>query len=274
MNFASEIHSRRTKLFCFFHIRACPSLRSGRYVQGSLALILPLRSSTRRRQACDAPFPALTLCNSQNDKIAPETILHLQKIKKSVNIKSMYKIFFKNAFSFFLAALIAMILFSCNSVPDEIPEDLDASQLIQLGQDNYDAGKYAASEMYFNAVLERYGTDVKRYVEAKYELGHLFIKTKKYQSAYNNFKEILEIYENVPVGLSGSYKRLSQLELEKIPQKDLDEIEAKKAARKADLAAEAEKVKAEEAAKKAKEEEESRALEEASQTEELPEETD
>ena len=120
-----------------------------------------------------------------------------------------------------------MILFSCNSVPDEIPEDLDASQLIQLGQDKYDAGKYNASEAYFNAVLERYGTDIKRYVEAKYELGHLFIKTKKYENAYNNFNEILEIYENIPAGLPGAYKRLSQIELEKIPQKALDEINAR-----------------------------------------------
>ncbi|MDE7292243.1 MAG: hypothetical protein K2N58_09375 [Treponemataceae bacterium] len=136
----------------------------------------------------------------------------------------------KNAFLFFRAAIIAMILFSCNSVPDEISEELDASQLIQLGQDNYDSGKYRAAEMYFNAVLERYGTDIKRYVEAKYELGHLFVKTKKYQNAYNNFQEILEIYENVPVGIPGAYKRLSQLELEKIPQKALDEIERLKSA--------------------------------------------
>lgn len=141
----------------------------------------------------------------------------------------MSKFFFKNAFSFFRAALVAIVLFSCNSVPDEIPADLDASQLIQLGQDKYDAGKYKASEMYFNAVLERYGMDIKRYVEAKYELGHLFIKTKKYENAYNNFNEILEIYENVPAGLPGAYKRLSQIELEKIPQKALDEIAAKNA---------------------------------------------
>lgn len=184
----------------------------------------------------------------------------------------MDKIFFKKAFSFFRAALIAMILFSCNSVPDEIPEDLDARQLIQLGQDNYDAGKYAASEMYFNAVLERYGSDAKHYIEATYELGHLYMKQKRYENAIANFNEILEIYENVPAGIPGAYKRLSQIGLEKIPQKALDEIEAKKAAREADLAAEAEKVKAEEAAKKAKEEE-LRALSEAARMEEISEET-
>ena len=172
---------------------------------------------------------------------------------------------------FFRAAIIAMILFSCKSVPDEISEELDASQLIQLGQDNYDSGKYRAAEMYFNAVLERYGDDVKHYIEATYELGHLYMKQKRYEEAIANFNKILEIYENVPAGIPGAYKRLSQIELEKVPQKALDEIEAKKLAREADLAAEAEKVKAEEAAKKAKEEEELRALEEAAQLEEISE---
>lgn len=176
-------------------------------------------------------------------------------------------------FSAFFCAALALVLVSCNSVPEEIPEDLDARQLIQLGQDNYDAAKYNAAEAYFNAVLERYGNDAKHYIEATYELGHLFMKQKRYEEAIANFNEILEIYESVPAGIPGAYKRLSQIELEKVPQKALDEIEAKKAAREADLAAEAEKVKAEEAAKKAKEEEALRALEEAARTEAIPEET-
>ena len=180
--------------------------------------------------------------------------------------KNFAKKFFHNFGTTFCAAL-ALILISCNSVPEEIPEDLDARQLIQLGQDNYDAAKYDASEAYFNAVLERYGDDVKHYIEATYELGHLYMKQKRYEEAISNFNAILEIYENVPTGIPGAYKRLSQIELEKVPQKALDEIEAKKAAR------EAEKVKAEEAAKKAKEEEELRALEEAAQLEEISEET-
>ena len=196
--------------------------------------------------------------------------------EKCYHHRMMKKIFAKKFFHNFgttFCAALALILISCNSVPEEIPEDLDARQLIQLGQDNYDAAKYAASEAYFNAVLERYGDDVKHYIEATYELGHLYMKQKRYEEAIANFNAILEIYENVPAGIPGAYKRLSQIELEKVPQKALDEIEAKKLAREADLAAEAEKVKAEEAAKKAKEEEELRALEEAARLEEISEET-
>lgn len=123
--------------------------------------------------------------------------------------------------TFSIIVTLAALLASCSSVPESIPEDLDADQLIQLGQDNFDAHHYKAAELYFNAVLERFGDDAKHYVEAKYELGHLFLRQKKYQAAYNNFTDVLEIYENVPVGLPGAYKILCNIELEKIPENKL-----------------------------------------------------
>ena len=124
--------------------------------------------------------------------------------------------------------LAALTLFcGCQTVPKEISEELDARQLIQLGQDNYDNHHYKAAEIYFNTVLDRYGDDPKHFLEAKYELGHLYIKQKKYSAAYDNFNEILEIYESVPVGLPGSYKILCGIELAKIPAEKIKEFEAR-----------------------------------------------
>lgn len=172
----------------------------------------------------------------------------------------------------FIAVVLfaATIFFGCQSVPENIPQDLDARQLIQLGQDNYDLHHYAAAKKYFNTVLDRYGDDPKHYIEAKYELGHLFLKQKNYQTAYNNFTEILEIYENVPVGLPGSYKILCGIELKKIPQDKIAEFEAKakqqrEAEIKAQERAQAEKLaRQEEQAKKAREAEiQKAAIEEA-----------
>ena len=129
--------------------------------------------------------------------------------------------------------LAALTLFcGCQTVPKEISEELDARQLIQLGQDNYDNHHYKAAEIYFNTVLDRYGDDPKHFLEAKYELGHLYIKQKKYSAAYDNFNEILEIYESVPVGLPGSYKILCGIELAKIPAEKIKEFEARKNAPK------------------------------------------
>jgi len=143
----------------------------------------------------------------------------------------------KKTIVFASAILAVLALFcGCQTVPKEISEDLDARQLIQLGQDNYDNNRYKAAEKYFNTVLERFGDDPKHYLEAKYELGHLYLKQKKYSAAYDNFKEILEIYENIPVGLPGSYKILCGIELAKIPEEKIKEFEARAKAPKEEAA--------------------------------------
>ncbi len=121
----------------------------------------------------------------------------------------------------------ATLILGCQSVPERIPDDLDARQLIQLGQDNYDLHHYEAAKKYFNTVLERFGDDPKHYIEAKYELGHLFLKQKNYEAAYNNFTEIQAIYQNVPMGLPGSYRILCGIELAKIPEEKIKEYEAR-----------------------------------------------
>lgn len=151
--------------------------------------------------------------------------------------------------------IIASVIFAglalfcgCQTVPKEIPEDLDARQLIQRGQDNFDEHRYKAAEKYFNTVLERYGDDPKHYLEAKYELGHLYLKQKKYSAAYDTFMEIEEIYKSVPVGLPGSYKILCGIELAKIPAEKIKEFEARRNAPKEETAPAQEPQPAQEAA--------------------------
>lgn len=151
--------------------------------------------------------------------------------------------------------IIASVIFAglalfcgCQTVPKEIPEDLDARQLIQRGQDNFDEHRYKAAEKYFNTVLERYGDDPKHYLEAKYELGHLYLKQKKYSAAYDTFMEIEEIYKSVPVGLPGSYKILCGIELAKIPAEKIKEFEARRNAPKEEAAPAQEPVQSQKAA--------------------------
>ena len=131
---------------------------------------------------------------------------------------------------FIASAVLAAFAFlsGCQTVPTEISEDLDARQLIQLGQDSFDNHHYKASEKYFNTVIDRYGDDPKHYLEAKYELGHLYLKQKKYSAAYDNFMEIEEIYKSVPVGLPGAYKILCGIELAKIPPEKIKEFEERR----------------------------------------------
>lgn len=112
---------------------------------------------------------------------------------------------------------------SCASVK-EIPSDLTANQLIQLGQNAFEAKNYKASEQYFLATIQRFGTNTNTYIGARYELGHLYITTKQYKKAYHIFKEILEMYE-YSYDLPGAYKKLSTIGLNKIPTDILKSLE-------------------------------------------------
>ena len=126
----------------------------------------------------------------------------------------MKKIISTIIFTGFLFALAG-----CNSVP-EIPVDASSTQLIQLGQDAMGISNYAAAEAYYNAVIRRYGMDTAVYVEARYELGHLYLKQKKYEQAYACFSEILSIFENAEFGsVPAAYKKLAQMGMNSIPER-------------------------------------------------------
>ena len=97
----------------------------------------------------------------------------------------------KKIIKLIVITLISFICISCASVP-EIPADASSTQLIQLGQDALSVSNYKAAETYYKAVIQRYGMDTATYIEASYELGHMYLKQKKYESAYIRFKEILD----------------------------------------------------------------------------------
>lgn len=127
----------------------------------------------------------------------------------------------KKLISVLTIIFILLGLTACETVK-EIPTDLTAAQLIQKGQDAYGLGQYDTAELYYKAVIQRYGNNTETYIEAKYELGHLYLKTKDYNSAKEAFDEILELYSYSTGGdLPASYKKLAQIGLSKIPEDKL-----------------------------------------------------
>ncbi len=123
---------------------------------------------------------------------------------------------------FLQTSALAFILFSmlsaCSTVPKEISEDFTAQELIQKGQDAFESGRYKESLAYYTAVTERYTDSLPVYVEASYEIGHLYMKQKKYNLAEPIFLDILSIYDRITPGdLPSAYLKLAQLELKKIP---------------------------------------------------------
>ena len=142
----------------------------------------------------------------------PVSFFHLICYINVMKLTSIKKIFITIA----LPALFA----SCSSTPKEIPEDLTAQELIQKGQTEFENGRYKASLRYYNAVTERFAGEPAVYVEATYEIGHLFMKQKKYDKAEAVFQDLIDLYAAAQPGtLPGSYRKLSELEMEKIKAK-------------------------------------------------------
>ena len=125
----------------------------------------------------------------------------------------------------FFAALFASsaLFISCRTIKS-IPEDKTSNQIIQLGQNCTTNKDYSSAEFCYNTVIERYGSDPSVYVEAKYELGHTYLKQKKYDKAYAAFTEVLSIYDSFGSILPGAYKKLCNIGLSQIPEKKLKEL--------------------------------------------------
>lgn len=118
--------------------------------------------------------------------------------------------------------LITLNFISCKST-EVVPEDLTIAQLIQKGQDAYGISDYKSAEVYYLTAIERFGDDTNTYIEVKYELGHLYLKTKDYDKAFAAFTEILELYDYASTGLlPPEYKKLAQIGLSKIPEDKLN----------------------------------------------------
>ena len=92
-------------------------------------------------------------------------------------------------------AAISSLFISCKTLK-EIPEDKTSAQIIQMGQNYVGISDYKSAELCYNTVIDRYGTDPSIYVEARYELGRIYLAQKKYDKAYATFNEVLSIYDS------------------------------------------------------------------------------
>ncbi len=122
------------------------------------------------------------------------------------------------------ALFVASMLFvSCKTLK-EIPEDKTSAQIIQMGQNYVGNGDYKSAEFCYSTVIERYGTNPSIYVEARYELGRVYLAEKKYDKAYSTFTEVLDIYDRYGTMIPGAYKKLCNISINQIPAAKLAEL--------------------------------------------------
>lgn len=121
----------------------------------------------------------------------------------------------KKIFLLLTTLLISGVLFSCATIK-EIPEDKTAAQIIQMGQNAAAVDSFNNAEFCYNTAIERFGTDTSIFVQAKYELGHIYTKQKKYEKATEAFNAILDLDELAPRTVPPKYIKLCNMGLERI----------------------------------------------------------
>ena len=124
-----------------------------------------------------------------------------------------------------ILATAVLALAACTTNKAVIPEDASAKELIQRGQEAYEKNRTKDALAYYTAVVDRYGSDSALYIEARYEIAHLYMRKKNYDNAVPILEEITEMYASSPVGtFPASYQKLAQLELAKVPEEQLAAI--------------------------------------------------
>ena len=62
---------------------------------------------------------------------------------------------------------------------------------------------------YYEAIVMRYGSNIKSLIAAKFEIAHLLVKDKKWDEARPILEEILSYYDGNTTGLPPEYKKLA-----------------------------------------------------------------
>ena len=113
---------------------------------------------------------------------------------------------------FFRLAVILLAFTACQTVPlkEEIPADLTAEELSLMGQNALDRNNYAAAEIYYDTVLERYAGDIRAVTAAEYEIAHIRVKQE-------HWADVIARYETTGgAGLPPEYLVLARNDLARV----------------------------------------------------------
>lgn len=129
--------------------------------------------------------------------------------------------------------ILALGLSACASVPDaaSIPAEMTVGELSQKGQAALDDDNYKAAEVYYQTIIDRYGTDTGTLTAAEFEIAHLRMKKKNWADAKVRLETIIARYESTGgAGLPPEYLVLAKNDLARIPETKVDAKAAAKPA--------------------------------------------
>ncbi len=96
----------------------------------------------------------------------------------------------------FILSAVFLVLISCNSVPKNIPEDMQPEEYFKNAQSAVvDWGNYKRALFYYNAFIEKYPDMKGKILEAEYEIALIYYKKENYYESEKRFRSILDSYE-------------------------------------------------------------------------------
>ena len=128
----------------------------------------------------------------------------------------------KKIFLLLTTLLISGLFFSCKTIK-EIPSEKTAAQIIQMGQNAASVDSFSDAEFCYKTALERFPDDISIFVQAQYELGHIYTKQKKYEKASDAFYSILDLSKKNPRAVPPKYIKLCNMGLERIAEEQKDD---------------------------------------------------
>ena len=95
------------------------------------------------------------------------------------------------------ALLMAVAASPCTGLgaKKEVPPDATDREIIQMAQQAFNTSNFKLSEHYYNVLLQRYGTNTVDYIIGKFEIAHIAIRKKDYETAVPILTEIIDIYD-------------------------------------------------------------------------------
>jgi outer membrane protein assembly factor BamD (BamD/ComL family) len=120
----------------------------------------------------------------------------------------------------FLAAAVSLYIAACAGTA-VISDELSPAELIQRAQEASDRNRYNLALQYYQAILDRYFTNIDLVCAAEYEIGFIHYKQKKYTQARAELNTLLERYTGPDEELlPQQFKRLATIVLERITEKE------------------------------------------------------
>ncbi len=117
----------------------------------------------------------------------------------------------------------ATLFFSCASAPIPAPEGLTPAELIQRAQDANDANNREQAVIYYQAILDRFPTDLGAVCAAEYEIAFIEYKEENFEAAKTGFRSLLSRYEGSDAALlPAQYKILGEKILAKIELREAE----------------------------------------------------